>query len=221
MTTAQRLASAIALSLCALAMTARAQTPAIEVTTDNEAAQFSTQGKARSVHVEVYAPSGELVFEDDGFDGQAIQWQMQNQKGERVADGVYLATITVTDSVGKKRKRIEQVTVTSQQDAPQASDAPQDSLAPTGAGTAGKIAKWTSPSNLGNSVITESAVGNVGVNTPPTAVLHVHKAQPAPVANNSANSLPLLQTSGGKGGNTTPRTAMSASRRPPLQLSCM
>ena len=203
MTTAQRLTSAIALSLCALAMTARAQTPAIEITADNEAAQFSTQGKARSVHVEVYAPSGELVFEGDGFGGQAIQWQMRNQKGERVADGVYLATITVTDSVGKKRKRIEQVTVTSQQDAPQASDAPQDSLAPAGAGTAGKIAKWTSSTNLANSVLTESTAGNVGLNISPTATLHVFKGQPAPVANNAANSLPLLQTSGGKGGNTT------------------
>ena len=202
MTTLKRCALTLTFILFAHVINAQAQTPSIEVTTDSDAAQFSTQGKARSVHVEVYAPSGELVFESDGLDGQAIEWRMSNQKGERVADGVYLATITVLDSLGKKRKRIEQITVSSQQSPAQATGAPQESLAPTGTGTAGKLAKWTTAANLGNSVMTESA-SKIGVNIVPTAVLHVNQAQPPPVANNGTNVPLLLQTSGGKGGNTT------------------
>jgi hypothetical protein len=45
----------------------------------------------RIVHVEVFAPSGGFVFETDDSDGQAVPWGMTNRKGERVADGVYLA----------------------------------------------------------------------------------------------------------------------------------
>ena len=193
--------------ICAGLTSARAQTPSIEVMTDSDGAQFSTRGKAQSVHVEVYAPSGELVFEADSFAGQAVDWPMTDRKGERVADGVYLATITVTDSSGKRRKRVEQLTVSSKRSAEAAAaaetPAPQESLAPTGSGTAGRIAKWTSASSLGNSAVTESAAGNIGVNTTPAAVLHVNKGQPVAVAVNGTAATTLLQTSGGKGGNTT------------------
>jgi hypothetical protein len=208
MTHIRRFASALALTLFALAVSARAQTPTIEVTTDNDAAEFSTQGGSGKVHVEVYSPSGELVFEMGQGDGQSIRWQMLNQKGERVPDGVYLATVTVVDSSGKKRKRIEQITVGGQPTDAEAAAAgalaPQDSLAPTGSGTAGKLAKWTTTTNIGNSVLTESAAGNVGVNiAAPAAVLHVNRVKPAPVASNAPNAPPLLQTSGGFGGDTT------------------
>src|SRR5215216_139084 len=114
MTTMSRLASAFALTLFALALTTHAQTSSIEVSTDSEAAEFSTQGEARKVHVEVYAPSGELVFETADSGGQSLRWGMVNQRGERVPDGVYLATITVADASGKRRKRIEQIIVNSE-----------------------------------------------------------------------------------------------------------
>ena len=202
MTTIRLLASAGA--LCLLTLGAQAQTPSIEVSTDNESAQFAVRGQAQGVHVEVYAPSGELVFEGDSPAGRSIDWTMLNQKGQRVAEGVYLAAITVTDSAGKRRKRIEQIVVGSPVAVAAGTSAPQESLAPTGGGTAGKIAKWTTANNLGNSIITEGG-GKVGVGTTvaPAATLQVNAAQPAPVANNAVNAQPLLQTSGGAGGSTT------------------
>ncbi|HWT00963.1 MAG TPA: tail fiber domain-containing protein [Pyrinomonadaceae bacterium] len=202
MTKINRCSLALALTLFVLVLTAHAQAPSIEVSADTETVEFSAQGKTRRVHVEIFAPSGELVFETADSDGQSIRWAMTNQKGERVADGVYLATITVVDSLGKRRKRIEQLTVSSQQYEAQAASAPQESLAPTGGGTAGKIAKWTSASALGNSIITEGA-GRVGVNVAPSATLQVNGLQPAPLANNGTPAPVLLQTTGGKGGNTT------------------
>jgi hypothetical protein len=214
MTIAKQLTFALTIIFCGLLINVQGQTPSIEVSTDSEAFEFASRGEARRVHVEVYAPSGELVFEADDSGAQPIRWAMTNQKGERVSDGVYLATVTVVDSLGKKRKRIEQVTVGGQAGEEGATvagaSAPQDSLAPTGAGTTGKLAKWTTTTNLGASVITESA-GKVGVGTTvaPAATLQVNAAQPAPVANNAVNAPPLLQTSGGAGGATTAAGAVA------------
>jgi hypothetical protein len=208
MTAVKRLAYVLALILFALAFNVQAQTPSIEVTTDDNAAQFSAQGQAQAVHVEVYAPSGELVFEGDSADGQPIRWGMVTRKGDRVADGVYLATITVTDSTGRRRKRIEQLTVGSSQAETQEALSPQPSSSPSGSGTAGKIAKWATSTALGNSVMTESA-NKIGVNITPTATLHVNSAQPTPLGSNGTNAPTLLQTAGGNGGNTTGTTGQT------------
>lgn len=73
----------------------------------------------------------------------------------------------------------------------------------SGEGTSGKISKFTGANSIGNSIITENT-GRIGINiTPPTARLHVNAATPAPLANNGTAAIPLLQTSGGKGGKTT------------------
>ncbi|HJU55367.1 MAG TPA: tail fiber domain-containing protein [Pyrinomonadaceae bacterium] len=73
----------------------------------------------------------------------------------------------------------------------------------TGSGTASKIAKFTAATVLGDSIMTENT-GKIGINVaPPTATLHVNGLQPAPLATNGTTPAMLLQTSGGKGGNTT------------------
>jgi hypothetical protein len=208
MTAVKRFSLALSFTLFVFVLTVPAQTPSIEVSTDNDAAEFSAQGDTRKVHVEVYAPAGELVFETADADGQAIRWGMTNQKGARVADGVYLATITVVDSLGKKRKRIEQIAVSSERQQPAAAAAstvpsPDAPVTTTVNGTAGRLAKFTNASTIGNSVVAEGAGGKVGVNVSPTATLQVNGLQPAPLANTGAHAPVLLQTSGGKGGNTT------------------
>ena len=201
-------AFALALALCILAPRAHAQTPSIEVSTDSFEAQFAVGDHARQVRVEIFSPSGELVFEADGLDGQSIRWPMITPEGARVADGVYLATITVTDSAGKRRKRVEQINVSA---APQpaavtsAGGGPEPMAfgAISGEGTDGRIAKFTGANAIGDSSLTENQY-KIGVNTiGPTATLHVNGLQPAPLATNGATATLLLQTSGGKGGNTT------------------
>jgi hypothetical protein len=205
MTMTKNLALALTLILFAFAIT-QAQTPSIEVTTDNDGAQFAVQGQAQTVHVEVFSPAGELVFETDSTAGQSVQWQMINDKGERVADGVYLATITVTDFSGTRRKRIEQIVVSSETQEKQTLAAEASSpyaVGPiSGQGTTGRLSKFTGVNAIGNSVVTES-VNKVGVNITPTATLQVNGLQPAAVAANGTAAATLLQTSGGKGGNTT------------------
>lgn len=222
MTLSTRLSLAVAIALTsALFSAAQAQTLPIDVTSDDRQAQFATQGQAREMRVEIYSPSGELVFEAESSGGQPIEWGMTDAKGERVADGVYVATITAADSAGKRRKRIEQITVGGKKESNLAVAAasspapaayvPEKSIAPiTGEGTAGKVAKFTGANAIGNSVIAENA-GKVGVGTvlAPTATLQVNAVQPASSAAAGVNASPLLQTTGGAGGITTSTTAQA------------
>ena len=220
MTIIRLLASAGALFL--LALGAQAQAPSIEVSTDNESAQFAVRGRAQGVRVEVYAPSGELVFETADTDGQPIRWAMVNQQGEPVADGVYLAAITVTDTSGTLSKKVEQIVVGSGAQNGTAGPGPSpgpNAVGPiTGEGTAGKIAKFTGTNAIGSSVMTE-ATARVGVNTAsPSARLHVNAPALAPMATNGTAALLLFRTSGGKGGDTTGTTGQKGGTGAGLSL---
>lgn len=213
MTAVKRFALAFALACLSFSVNAHAQTPSIEVSTDNEAAEFSVQGSVREARVEIFAPSGEMIFESEATAGQPIVWRMVDVKGERVADGLYLATITIVDFTGKRRKRIEQVGVSNrpqpQSETASASEPPTPTAIGTitGEGTPGKIAKFNGANNITNSVLTESA-GQVAINAAtPTATLQVNALQPVATAGNGTNAPPyLFKTSGGKGGATTGTT---------------
>lgn len=208
MTAATRLVSASVVLLFALALNARAQTMPVEVETDHESARFSATGKVRMMQVEVYGPGGEMVFVSGFAEGRAVEWSQRDQSGQRVADGVYTAAVTIVDASGELRKRVERVVVGRDAQAAGFANAPnptpQAPAALTGEGTAGKIAKFTSAYQLANSVIAESA-GKVGVGTTaaPTAILEINGPQPGPQPATGTDATPLLKTIGGKGGNTT------------------
>ncbi len=222
MTTVKRFSFVLALTLLACALNARAQTPSTEVSTDTDGAQFAVRGQAQGVHVEVFAPSGELVFEMDDAGGQVIRWPMVNQQGEPVADGVYLAAITVTDSAGMLSKRVEQIVVggRTQKGMVSAGPSPEPNAVGTimGEGTTGKIAKFTGANAIGSSVMTE-ATGRIGVNVAaPVASLHVSAPALASLATNGTAATSLLRTSGGKGGNTTGTTGQKGGTGAGLSL---
>ncbi len=207
MTSATRLFYGFVLLLLALALSARAQTTPVEVTNDDESARFSATGKVRMMQVEVYGPGGEMVFVSGFVEGRSIEWSQRDQTGRPVADGVYTAAVTTVDASGELRKRVERVVVgrDAQALAAGGSGPTPTAIGPiTGEGTIGKIAKFTGANAIGNSVIAESA-GKVGVGTTvaPTATLQINGTQPAPQPATGTEATPLLQTSGGKGGNST------------------
>ena len=230
---------ALILALCLFlafgARTTSAQTASLEVNVEGESAQFLARGRLSEVSVEVYAPSGELVFQSSAVAaGQAVTWDMTDEAGAPVADGVYLATVSMRAESGKLRKRIEQIIV-DRKSGPYASgqagaaegarEAKEAAFGPTpqavgpinGEGTTGKIAKFTGANSIGNSVITEST-GRIGVNIAPTSVLQVNGAQPPPLATNGTAATTLLQTSGGKGGDTTGTTGQKGGKGASISL---
>jgi Chaperone of endosialidase len=210
MTTVKHLAIAVSLILACsvLCLAQEEQQPTVEMTSDNYRVRFEAQGEVQQVRVEIFSPLGEKVFDSGAVTGVDVSWDMRDRRGGRVPEGVYLASVTITDAAGVARKRSEQINVGSPYQGKEmavAASAPNNAVAPiNGEGTTGKIAKFTGVNAIGNSVITESA-GKVGVATTvaPTAILQIEGPQPAAVAGLGTNATTLLQTTGGKGGNTT------------------
>jgi hypothetical protein len=161
----KKLALIPALLFCsALWSSARAQMPALDVAIDTDQVRFAAA--AQEMRVEVYAPSGEMIFDSGAVTDQSVEWKMQDAQGERVADGVYLVTIQLKSATGQIRKRIEQVSVgRDMQERRAAQTSPNAAQATiTGVGTSGRIAKFTGGSTIGNSIITEGS-GRIGIGT--------------------------------------------------------
>ena len=209
MTTIKHCAFAFAVTLCALMVSGQAQTPrvsTINISAQTDKVHITAEGDVSEMRVEVSDEQGEVVFQSGAISGQQLDWNMTDAQGERVAAGTYLFTVTFRTAAGKLRKRVEQVTVDEAEKSDQPPTAAPQAVqaAITGAGTANKIAKFTGVATIGNSIITESATKRIGINnTAPTATLQVNAAQPPPLAGNGTSAAPLLQTNGGKGGNTT------------------
>ena len=178
MTYAQRFALALAVTLALSLTTARAQTPSVStvnVTPDERKVRVVAVGDVLDVRVAVSDESGDVVFESGPVAGDKLDWTMSDSQGLRVPAGSYTLTVTYRTAAGKLKRRVEQVLVTEEVggEARQEAAAPVPSAPVEGAGSAGKIAKFTGASTLGNSVMTES-VGRVGVNTAaPTHTLTV------------------------------------------------
>jgi hypothetical protein len=169
--------------------------------------QFALNGEARQARIEIYSPGGELVFESGEITGQTVVWNLLDRQRQPVADGIYIAMLTITNGPGDALKRIEQVTVArgAQPERQPNVKVPAAPNAPKveGSGTPGRIPKWVDATLIGDSVISENA-GKIGIGQlSPAATLHVTGEQPAVSIDAGANAIALLQLSGGKGGNTT------------------
>ena len=175
----RRFATSLALAAL-LSLAARAQTPRIStvnITPEADRVRVSAVGEVSELRFEVLDESGAVVFESGVMTGDTLDWNMRDSQGDRVAPGTYVVTASYRTAAGKLRKRVEQVLVTEDVTAgdEQAKQSGQGAPAPSapveGAGTAGKLAKFTAANTLGNSVVTESA-GRIGVNNaaPPHAL---------------------------------------------------
>jgi hypothetical protein len=211
--------------VCALPSTARAQTPrlsTVNISARPDGVHVAAEGDLAELRMDVADESGEVVFQSGPAPVQSLEWDMRDARGERVAPGAYLVTVTYRTPGGKLRKRVEQVAVeeavTDASGSSAAGPAPEESLTSVpvkaiGTVNVGRVPKFvsagTTEAGIGNSVITESA-GKIGVNVAPTATLQANGLQPASKATTGTPAPTLLQTSGGKGGNTTGTTGQVA-----------
>ncbi len=175
----KRFSFVLAFSLFASLTAALAQTPSVStvnVTPDEQRVRVSTVGDVLDMSVAVSNESGDVVFESGAVTGDHLDWTMSDPQGQRVPPGAYTLTVTYRTPSGKLKRRVEQVLVTEEVTggARQESAAPAPAAPVEGAGTTGKIAKFTGASTLGSSVMTESA-SRIGINTAaPTHVLTIN-----------------------------------------------
>ena len=231
MITAQRLASAFALTIFVLFAAASAQTATVStvnVTPEGGRVRVAAVGEVYDLKVEVVDEAGDVVFAGAAAPGRQLDWGLRDARGARVPAGAYTVTVSYVTQAGRQRKRIEQVAVSdgtgaegeSAPPGPQAgSDPTPQAVGPiTGQGTAGKLAKFTGANAIDASLITENT-GKIGLNiAPPAARLHVNGATPPPLATGGTAATPLLKTSGGKGGNTTGTTGQKGGSGASLSL---
>jgi hypothetical protein len=207
--TIRRLACSVIVLLIVIFTTAGflragAQTSSLTINVGRELVQFILKDKPQQMRIEVYSVGGELFFDSGEVSDNTVIWNLQNLSGEPVADGVYMARLSITADSGKVVKRTEQVIIArSQQTEHQPNVTPAaEGNKVDGSGTPGRISKWTAITTIGDSVIDESN-NRIGIGISPTGVLHVDEAQPASAVSNGTPAAPLLQLSGGKGGDTT------------------
>jgi len=188
-----------------------AQTPNINTTVYADKTRFESQEENTEFRVEVFNSSGQKMFDSGFVTGQTLDWNMLDQQGEAVADGVYDYVVTVKKRHGKER-------ATQSRQLPIFRDGQDLEKAPallqvavngngsgnvTGSGTAGQITKWTGATTLGDSLITESS-GKIGIGTTnPISLLHVIGSHPATSTLAGTNAVEGLRLSGGKGGDTS------------------
>ncbi|HEY0375613.1 MAG TPA: hypothetical protein VGC87_01495 [Pyrinomonadaceae bacterium] len=198
--TIKRLSSALFVTLFALALSARAQTPSvstINITPDEKKVRIAAVGDVLDMWVSVSDESGDVVFESGPVTGDHLDWTMSDPQGQRVPVGTYALTITYRTPSGKLKRRVEQVSViealTTGAGSKQESPTPQAVATMTGQGTAGRISKFTGANAIGDSVMFENA-GRIGFGTTaPQQGLHAV----------GASSRLRLQSTGGTSLTTT------------------
>ena len=188
-----------------------AQTPTINTTVYADKTRFESQEENAGFRVEVFNSSGQKMFDSGFVADQTLDWNMLDQQGQPVADGVYDYVVTVKNPQGKERAT-ESRQLAIFRDGRDLEKAPalvklaasgNGSGNITGSGTAGQLTKWTGATTLGDSVITESS-GKVGIGTTnPISLLHLIGSHPATSALAGTNAVEGFRLSAGKGGDTS------------------
>lgn len=73
---------------------------------------LAVQGQAvESVRLQVHALSGKPIF-DSGFEsGNALRWNLLNQQGQSIANGVYLSVATVQGPNGQTVRKVRKIVI--------------------------------------------------------------------------------------------------------------
>jgi hypothetical protein len=98
------------------------------------------------LHVEIYAASGEKLFDQELRGGNVFDWHLQDGQGQRLAAGTYVCVVTTKSVSGKLTQKIGAVTIEEKSVSVQLAESPQLSAAQ--AQTIGPVeenSSWTIP----------------------------------------------------------------------------
>ena len=88
-----------------MALQAAGRQSGIRALVYEDAVRFTIEnGKAALLRAEVFDLAGRRLFDSGPVLGNALDWDMSSESGERVAQGVYLYVITAWDSQGELLK---------------------------------------------------------------------------------------------------------------------
>ena len=189
-----------------------AQTSTVSSTVYRDQVRFELREPIKEFRVEVFNDAREKLFDSGFVTGGTLDWNMLDQQGAPVADGVYEYLVTTTKR-GGKTSVIQSARLSILREGRELENAPalMQPAAPgsggpgnvTGSGTAGQITKWTGTLTLGDSILTEKD-GKIGLGTTsPVSLLHILGSHPVTSTLTGTNATEGLRIIGGKGGDTS------------------
>jgi len=87
------------------------QVPAPAVTATAAGVRIAAPGEGQQLRLEVFATSGERRFDSGLTAGQPLDWSLQDQAGQRLADGTYRLAVTTTEVSGQTTQHQRRLTL--------------------------------------------------------------------------------------------------------------
>ena len=102
-----------ALSAIATAQVSGSQKSSLTITASatDERVRITAPSSIVQMHVEVYAASGEKLFDQEIRSGNVFDWHLQDGQAQRLAPGTYVCVVTAKSVSGKITQKIGTVTV--------------------------------------------------------------------------------------------------------------
>jgi hypothetical protein len=120
MLTIKQITFALVLALVLLSIAAAQERPNISIQNSSLTVTAAAAGERVRIiapasivqmHLEVYAPSGEKIFDQEIRGGNVFDWHLQNGQGQRMAPGTYVCVVTAKSVSGKLTQKIGSVNV--------------------------------------------------------------------------------------------------------------
>ena len=116
----------------------------ITAAASGERVRITAPSSVVQMHVEVYAASGEKLFDQEIRGGNVFDWHLQDGQAQRLAPGDYICVVTVKSVSGKLTQKIGTVSVAEKSASVQAAESPKLSVLQTQAiGPVEENSCWT------------------------------------------------------------------------------
>src|SRR5438445_7739978 len=89
--------------------------PVVTAASSGEAVRFSAPGNIIAMRVEIYAATGEKVFDSGQQEGNLLDWRWQDNKAPALSTGSYLCVVTVQSLSGKTNRKVANISFANQQ----------------------------------------------------------------------------------------------------------
>jgi hypothetical protein len=90
-------------------------TPSVTAAATSEQVRFTALGEVYQLRLEVFTATGEQLFDSDFRPGNLLDWQLQDQRGQRLADGLYRCRVTAKNLAGQPSQKYGEVVLQADQ----------------------------------------------------------------------------------------------------------
>ena len=131
--------------------------------------RFASQRPVEHLRLQVHDAAGALIHDSGLVAKSDLVWSLLDSNGNALKAGLYDWTLTVKEP-GEATSRFKRGQINLENTNEPNGASPSATVTVGGGGTAGKIPKWTSATDLGDSVIVEDN-GNVAIGSTPSGII--------------------------------------------------